>query len=202
MYIDLQGLVQSPAPSSLLYEILKPYGFSNSIAAEILEERKQPSGRQFFSDTYRLVHDRQSLILQKTNNQTNPKIENRNDYLIDEEMLSMDVPIGLKIDKFDNYSDFLPDSSPETACLDGDKIQFPLLLRKWKSGDRFRPLGMKNMKKLSDFFIDAKLSLIEKENCWVMISGGQIAWIVGLRIDDRFKITGKTKKIVRFRHEK
>ena len=192
VYIDLQGLIQSPSPDTLLYEILKPYGFPNSAASEILEVRKHSSGRQFFSNTHRLVHDRQSLILQKTDHNT------KSEYLIDEQTLSMDVPIRLKIDKFNNYSGFTPDPSPDIACLDGDKLQFPLLLRKWKHGDMFHPLGMKNMKKLSDFFIDAKLSLIEKERCRIMISGGQIAWIVGLRIDDRFKITDETKKIVRF----
>jgi len=191
-YVDLQELFQSPSPSTLLYEILKPYGFPNSIATEILEKSKHTSGRQFFSKTHRLVHDRQSLVLHKQDS------EIPHEYLIDEQTLSMDVPIRLKIDKFNYYSDFKPDTSSNIAHIDGEKLQFPLLLRKWKHGDMFRPLGMKNMKKLSDFFIDAKLSLIEKERCWIMISGDQIAWIVGLRIDDRFKITDKTKKIVMF----
>jgi tRNA(Ile)-lysidine synthase len=90
------------------------------------------------------------------------------------------------------------DTRQNVACLDGSKLQYPLLLRKWKHGDTFRPLGMKHMKKVSDFFIDAKLSLIEKERCWVLVSGGQIAWIAGWRIDDRFKITDKTTKVVKF----
>jgi len=206
VYIDLQRLVQSSSPPALLYEILKPYGFSNTIAVEILEKQRQSSGRQFFSNTHRLVHDRQSLVLQKLETKTNlkidnrkSKIENRNEYLIDEQTLSMETPVRLTIEKFDYYSGFMPDISPNTACLDSDKLQFPLLLRKWKHGDMFRPLGMKNMKKLSDFFIDTKLSLIEKEKCWIMLSDGQIAWIVGLRIDDRFKINAKTKKVVMFR---
>ena len=191
-YINLCGLIQSPSPPTLLYEILKPYGFPNSVASEILDEKEHLSGRQFFSDTHRLVHDRQTLVVQNLYN------EIPQEYLIDEQCSNMDAPIRLKIDKFDHHSGFLPDTAPDTACLDGDKLQFPLLLRKWKHGDTFRPLGMKQMKKLSDFFIDAKLSLIEKERLWIMISDGQIAWIVGLRIDDRFKITDKTKKIVKF----
>ena len=198
MYIDLQRLEQSPSPPTLLYEILKPYGFSNSAASEILERQRQFSGRQFFSNTHRLVHDRHTLILQNIENQTISKIEKPNEYLIDEHTLNIDVPISMTIDKFVNYPGFLPDTSPNIACLDGDRLQYPLLLRNWKHGDIFRPLGMKKMKKLSDFFIDAKLSLIEKEQCRILFSGGQIAWIVGLRIDDRFKITSKTKKVVKF----
>jgi len=196
MYIDLHGLLQSPSPNALLYEILKPFGFSNSIAAEILEEQTHPSGRQFFGDAFRLVCDRQSLILQKINHDA-PQ-----EYLIDEHTANIDVPVRLTINKFDKYPEYKPDPNPNIACLDGGKLQFPLLLRQWKHGDRFHPLGMKNMKKLSDFFTDAKLSLIEKEQCRVLVSGGQIVWIVGMRIDDRFKITGKTKKVVELRIEK
>ena len=182
-YIDLLGLSQSPSPITLLYEILKPFGFSNNIAAEILEEQKHSSGRQFFSHTHRLVHDRRSLILQTINHQ---------------ESKITDVPIRLKMEQFDKYPGFVPDTDPNIACLDGDKLQFPFLLRKWEHGDAFRPLGMKNMKKLSDFFTDAKLSLIEKEQRYVLVFGGQIAWVVGMRIDDRFKITGETIHVVRF----
>jgi len=198
MYIDLQGLFESPSSPTLLYEILKPFGFSNSIAAEILHEHRNDTkfcistGKQFFSDTHRLVYDRNSLILQKVDN------EPPHEYLIDEHTPNIAVPIRLKIEKFDKYAGFSPDVSQNIACLDADKLQFPLLLRKWKHGDRFRPLGMKSMKKLSDFFIDAKLSLIEKERLWVLVSGGQIAWIVGLRIDDRFKISDKTRRVSSF----
>ena len=194
--IDLQGLFKSPSPPALIYEILKPFGFPSAIAAEILHERRKDikscvsSGKQFFSDTHRLVYDRQSLILQKLEN------EPPQEYLIDRHTSNMEVPIRLKIEKFDRYAGFTPDTSPNIACLDADKLQFPLLLRKWKHGDKFCPLGMKNMKKLSDFFIDAKLSLVEKEQRWILVSGGQTVWIVGLRIDDRFKITKKTKTVL------
>jgi len=189
MYIDLLGLLQSPSPPALLYEILKPFGFPNSIAAEILEEQTHSSGRQFFSDTFRLVHDRKTLILQKLDNEPSCA------YLIDEHTSNIDFPIRLKISKFNKYPEFKPNTNQNVACLDGEKLQFPLLLRKWKHGDTFRPLGMKRMKKLSDFFTDAKFSLIEKEDCWILVSGGQIVWIAGIRIDDRFKITNETKKV-------
>ena len=193
IYMDMQGILQSPSPPTLLYELLKPFGFSNSIADEILEEREYSSGRQFFSNTFRLVQNRQSLILQKLEN------DPPHEYLIDEHTLELNVPIRLKINRFDKYPAFKVDSNPDVACLDGSKLQFPLLLRKWKHGDKFRPLGMKKMKKLSDFFTDAKLSLIEKERCWVIVSGSQIVWVAGMRIDDRFKITHETKVVVEMR---
>ena len=196
IYIDLPGLAKSPSSPALLYEILKPFGFSGSVVSEIIEEHDYPSGRQFFGNGFRLVHDRQSLILQKLDKENN--VEPLNEYLIDENTLFLDTPFRLEIDKFDKEPEFTPDADPNTAFFDGDKLQFPLLLRKWKHGDKFRPLGMKNMKKLSDFLINEKISLIEKERCMVLVSGGQIAWVVGLRIDDRFKIAGETKKIVRF----
>ena len=80
--------------------------------------------------------------------------------------------------------------------MDLDKLQFPLLIRKWQQGDYFQPLGMTGLKKVSDFFIDEKLPLHEKENTWLLCSGEIIVWIMGQRIDNRFKITPKTKNIL------
>ena len=75
------------------------------------------------------------------------------------------------------------------------KLSFPLKLRKWKNGDKFMPLGMSNFKKVSDFFIDEKYSILDKKKQWILCSEDNIVWIVGDRIDDRYKIEMNTKKV-------
>jgi tRNA(Ile)-lysidine synthase len=80
------------------------------------------------------------------------------------------------------------------AQLDFDKLQFPLTLRKWQKGDKFVPLGMQSFKKISDYFIDNKFSILDKNKQWLLCSGKDIVWVVGHRIDDRYKLQSKTKK--------
>jgi len=87
-------------------------------------------------------------------------------------------------------------TSRNRVLLDRDKLQFPLILRKWQSGDYFMPFGMKGLKKLSDFFIDEKFSLPEKEKCWLLANGEEIVWIVGYRPDERYKVTPETEHLL------
>jgi tRNA(Ile)-lysidine synthase len=84
----------------------------------------------------------------------------------------------------------------EIAQLDTRNIEFPLLLRKWKQGDYFYPLGFPKKKKLARFFIDLRLPKNQKENIWVLESNRKILWIVGMRIDDRFKVSESTKEVL------
>ena len=81
------------------------------------------------------------------------------------------------------------------AFIDLSKLSFPLTLRKWKQGDVFVPLGMQGRKKVSDFMVDEKLSILEKENTWVLCSKDDIVWIVGYRLDDRYKLVAQTEKV-------
>ena len=118
------------------------------------------------------------------------------DYGIEVSDKEIDLELGeLKLKTYPS-SDHQLSTSNNMATLDADNITFPLLLRKWKQGDYFYPLGMQKKKKLSKFFIDQKMSLTDKEKVWVIESNKKIIWVIGKRIDDRFKITGKTKNIL------
>ena len=88
-------------------------------------------------------------------------------------------------------------SDPDTVFLDADKLKYPLIIRKKEEGDYFYPLGMKGKKKLSKYFKDEKLSLIDKENIWLLCSGNDVVWIIGRRLDDRYKVTENTKQILK-----
>jgi tRNA(Ile)-lysidine synthase len=193
IYIHFPKLLQSPSPHVLLYEILKPYGFPNSAASEILNVNTQRSGRRFFGRNCMLVYDRQALVLQILNDKL------PDEYLIDEETANLCAPTRLEIEQFDRPQGYVPDRHPHIACLDADKLQFPLILRRWKYGDAFQPLGMKHTKSMKQFFTDNKLSLIDKQRHRILTSCGQIIWVVGLRIDERFKITDATTRIIRIR---
>ena len=81
------------------------------------------------------------------------------------------------------------------------RSRFPLIIRGWKTGDFFYPLGMKQKKKLSDYFIDRKYSLVKKENTLILESEGKIVWIIGERLDERFKVTESTSRILMIESE-
>lgn len=190
--ISIAELKKLNPVSTYLYELLKPYGFNSSSAKDILHILSGESGKEFFSDTHRLIKDRNQLIIEPL-----PDDPTGEEFFISEDQEELKV-IGLELHfkTSSNSPSLKVPASPHMAMLDLDKLKFPLKIRKWKTGDVFYPLGMKGKKKLSDFFIDKKLSLIEKENTWLLCSEDKIAWVIGLRVDDRFKIKPSTKKIV------
>jgi tRNA(Ile)-lysidine synthase len=166
-----------------LYEFLNPYGFSE--VNQIIKALNTQSGKQFFSKTYQLNIDREYILISKISK------ENVS-YEILENQHKISTPFTMKLSK---STDRKVAKDRVKAKLDFDKLQFPLVLRKWKKGDKFMPLGMQTFKKLSDFFIDKKYSLIAKQQQWILCSADDIIWIVGDRIDDRFKITTQTKNV-------
>ncbi|MCW0483595.1 tRNA lysidine(34) synthetase TilS, partial [Gaoshiqia sediminis] len=185
------GLVRFPVEKlktlypqlSLLFELFHPYGFNVEQVQEIADVLTGDSGKSFFSKTHRLVKDRGDLILTGLS----APMESR--YYIEEDCLEISEPIPLTFEILAKSPAFRFSTDPKVADLDFDRLQFPLILKKWEQGEYFSPLGMTGLKKLSDFFIDEKLSIPEKEATWILYSGKQVVWVVGRRIDDRFKIT-------------
>ena len=133
-----------------------------------------------------ISHENDEKIIKTLTDKTTYIVEK-----IDESKKECFSPIHLGFTITENFN-IQNDST--IAMLDYDKLEFPLILRKWKKGDFFFPLGMKGKKKLSDFFIDKKTPIPEKEQMWVLCSTAEIIWIIGMRISERFKISEKTKK--------
>jgi len=176
--------------ATYLFEFLKPFGFNSGVTGDLIASLDGISGKQFVSQTHRVVHNREYLIL------TPILPDEIRHFYIDEGIGEMNTPIPLQIKIFPKTDSYKIPVSPSVACIDRDKVQFPLLVRKWEQGDYFKPLGMKGIKKVSDFFIDTKLSIPEKESAWILANGEQVVWIIGHRLDDRFKITPQTKTIL------
>ncbi len=175
----------------ILFELLQPYGFNGSVVKEIIRNIEDDvSGKQYYSSQYRLIKDRFNLIIVPIK-----KEDETLTYYIEAGQALIETPIKIKIAENIDASAYVIDKDSLAAQFDYDLLSFPLTLRKWNNGDMFRPLGMNNFKKLSDFFIDSKFSLKDKEDCWLLLSGDDIIWVVGHRTDDRYKITKKTQKV-------
>ena len=180
--IKFSDLIKEDNIEIILFEILTPFGFFN--ISQILNTIKSQSGKRFLSTSHQLIIDRQEIIIALLPNK-NEEIEILNT------VIEIQKPIKLNFTISDDIS-IIKDLN--IAKLDFNKLIFPLKLRKWKKADRFIPLGMTNFKKLSDFFIDQKYSILDKQNQWILCSGKDIIWIVGERIDDRYKVDNNTKK--------
>lgn len=191
--LNIKKLQESGYAETVLHELLRSYDFTPETTELIAQRLYTTAGKKFFSPTYRLIKDRDFLILTPKNSAETAaiyKIDKKEEEInFDGRHLHLEVVPG-------NAGDIIT-RSPSIAYLDHAKLKFPLVVRKWKPGDSFSPLGMKGTKKLSDFFTDRKLSLSEKENVFVLESGGMIAWVIGYRIDERFRVLTSSKKILR-----
>ena len=180
------------------FELLFPYGFNEAVIRDILHSSDDASGKIFYSSTHRLIKNREELILNPLTSKKESSLKNA-EISIPENKKEIRKPIHLSFIKATAGKTFSIDPSREVANLDLRKIMFPLILRRWKKGDSFYPFGMNKKKKLSNYFIDIKLSIPEKENTWLLCSGLHILWIVGHRIDHRFRVTSQTKEVLQVR---
>jgi len=177
-----------------MYELLQPFNFNRSVTDEVAAGLEDISGKQYFSQTHRLVKDRELLLITALGPVGAPPA---GEIVINEENPELKKPIHLRFSFIDNHPGLAVSKSGNIAMLDVSGIEWPFRLRKWKEGDTFVPYGMNNHKKLSDFFIDNKFSIVEKENAWLLISGNEIAWLVGHRIGNAFRIKSETKRILK-----
>jgi tRNA(Ile)-lysidine synthase len=188
--ISIISIDATPAPFTILTELLLPFGFNFATIQTIYKNRFQASGANYYSPTFLLQKDRQDWLL--------TPIEQITEFaftVYPESTLT--VPTGsihfqtINIETFKGFS-----NAQNIAYIDADKIDWPLTIRNWQDGDKFYPFGMQGMKKVSDFLIDLKVPVSQKKKIPILINKGEILWIVGFRTDKMYKITDSTKKIL------
>lgn len=187
--VDIDKLKSEPSPAYLLYEILRQYGFSPAQTEQIHANLDAPSGRVFSSQSHELLIDRGRLLIERNIPAIQPqKIIEDGTYV-----LKSGGRLKVSMQPIDNS--FVLSRSSDTACLDADKIAFPLMLRPVAEGDRFVPFGMKGTKLVSDYLTDRKYSLFRKRRQLVLTdASGRIVWLVGERPDNRFRITEESRR--------
>jgi tRNA(Ile)-lysidine synthase len=190
IFVSIAPLIQLPNAKVILAELLKPFGFDFVQSSEIHKSMDAQAGKQFLSATHLLVKDREALVI-------TPKVLPIFGLLnLSEETKEISwETTKLKTEKYDYLPDKAIDTNPKMALLDAGTLRFPLQIRTWHEGDWLIPLGMKGKKKVSDYLIDKKVPLNLKNQVKVLLSDDKVVWIIGHRIDDRFKITEKTKVV-------
>jgi tRNA(Ile)-lysidine synthase len=189
--ISISALESENAPKSVLYEILSDFGFGRADVESIYKNRLGVSGRVYFSHTHRLVFDRDQMIISEI------PINNLQEYLLEETQTDLLEPVPMKCEIIAMENNFVISASRSVACLNADKLLFPLTIRHSRKGDSFIPFGMHGRKLISDFCTDRKMNALEKEGLWLLCSGKDIVWIIGERIDNRFRVDETTKRIYR-----
>lgn len=188
LYIPVLLLLKTVAPSTVLFEIIKDYGFSAGQLPEVFALTQSDPGKFITSATHRVIRDRKHLIIAPLAVSAGARVlvEAPGDCFYEEGILK------IRQKKKDGT---IPVAA-ETAWVDARCLAFPLTLRPWKTGDYFYPLGMTRKKKVARFLIDLKLTATQKEKVWVLEMGQKIVWVVGLRIDNRFRVTDTTREII------
>lgn len=188
IYINLSLLESCEDKELILYEILNRYGFSSDVSEKLSESFPLQSGKQFLSDTHILLIDREFLIIK-------PKKEEILDLI--EINTFDDLKPYFHIEELEYQNNMVFDKNPNVLYIPKEKLTFPVLIRRWNPGDWFHPLGARGSQKLSDYFTDHKIDRFTKERIRLFCIGDHIAWIIGHRSDERFKVTPQTKTYYR-----
>ena len=176
--INIEKLLAEPSPQSLLYEYLSPSGFNEMQINDIMQTLQGQSGKVFTGKDVRVVKDRTHLIMEEIKEPTPPELEQE------------ELPYT---------PDFVIPKDKDTACLDADKLKGGVQVRLFQPGDWFIPFGMKGKKLVSDFLTDQKKSVSEKARQYVLCCESEVAWVIGERIDNRFRVDNHTKRVILFR---
>jgi tRNA(Ile)-lysidine synthase len=181
-----------PSPADALFDLLQPFGFTPEQMRQLMENWQQTGTEWTSGSGFRLLNDRQELLLFRNTPERQP-------IRIDADDIMVGLPDGSRL-IFMPAEPIAPfEQNYAAVVVDADKLRFPLLLRRWQPGDVFQPLGMGGRsRKLQDFFTDRKLSRLEKEQVWILENGDKnIIWIVGMRLDERFKIETETSNLLK-----
>jgi tRNA(Ile)-lysidine synthase len=195
IHIPILLLQKSVPLRTICYEIIKDFHFSSAQTDDLIRLMDSSNGKYIASASNRIIKNRRWLIVAPLENQ------DVSNFIIDQPVDFFIYPEGkLSIKVMIRHQQENISPANTIAFLDSEKIQFPLVLRRWKTGDYFYPLGMTKKKKLARFFIDQKLSKTAKEKVWVLVMDSQIVWVLGQRIDNRFSVGEFTQKILMIRN--
>jgi tRNA(Ile)-lysidine synthase len=188
VYYAINKLIEYPFHQLFLLEELMEYGFSPSSVQDIKESLLGQPGKVFYADNFQVIRDRDYLILSPINQSTFSEV------LIACPNNNIESPVSMEFKVIEDLTSFKIPKLASIGVFDADKVNFPLLLRPWRKGDKFIPFGMKGHKKVSDFLIDQKIPIHHKSSIYVLESGGNIIWVVGYRIDNRYRINFESTK--------
>lgn len=191
IHIAVNQLKAMKPLASIVYEMCKPYNFTAAQTTEVIKLLESDTGKYVVSSTHRILKNRDWFIIAPLQHES---MEHHVIEQADEMVMYSNKKLLIQLIDTTNFE---ISNDKNIACIDAKNIVYPLLLRKWKQGDYFYPLGLPKQKKISRFLIDQKVSIIDKENVWVIESNKKIIWVVGHRIDDRFKVIESTKYILK-----
>jgi tRNA(Ile)-lysidine synthase len=189
--VPIIKLKKSNTVATIVWEIIKQFGFSAQQITEVVKLLdSNDNGANVFSATHRIIRNRNWLIIATL------ETENAKHIIVEKNHNKINFQLGgLQFRLSENTAVSIA-SDKNIAQLNAENLEYPLIIRPYKTGDYFYPLGMQKKKKLSKFFIDQKLSKTDKEKVWVIETNKKIVWVIGFRIDDRFKITPTTKQVL------
>lgn len=196
--IHMENISNADSREFVIYEILSSrFGFKGDVVDGLCRAlQSDTTGRRFYSRSHVAYVDRGNIVVTRISDEDNCQVsvqQGQQRAYCGNSVLYFEI---VDVDSLPSYN-----VADNVALLDADKVEFPLTLRRWSEGDTFIPFGMTGRKKVSDFLIDGKVSMAEKNRQFVLISGTEIAWLAGRRIADPFRITDSTERVLRITKE-